>query len=88
MGNTVISTGIFFVEGKQFLNTFVKGKMYIAEIRKDSNTLSIFPLAERFTAKYIKNSTEFRRAIEFHYKIGMAPTYDDYFVLKNLQKVN
>jgi hypothetical protein len=74
--------------GKQFLNTYIRGKVYIAEIIKDSSTLSIFPLAEYFTSKLIKNSRELRTAVEFHYKMKSKPGYDPFFSLKNLQRIN
>jgi len=83
-GTAFIST----VSKKQFLNAFIKGKMYIAEIKKDKNSLSIFCLSEHFTSKYIKSSSELRKAIEFHYKIATSPSYDDYFVLKKLRKLD
>ena len=76
------------IANKQFLNSFVKGRVYIAEVKKEAGGLSILCLAERFTAKYIKSSDELRKAVTFHYKVAIKPGYDDYFVLKNLQKVN
>lgn len=83
-GTAFIST----VSKNQFLNAFIKGKMYIAEIKKDNNSLSISCLSEHFTSKYIKSSSELRKAIEFHYKIATSPSYDDYFVLKKLRKID
>lgn len=83
-GTAYIST----VAGRQFLNAFIKGKMYIAEIKREKNDLSFLCLSEHFTVKYIKSSTELRKAIEFHYKVSVTPAYDDYFILKYLQKVN
>ena len=83
-GTAFIST----VAGKQFLNSFIKGKTYIAEIKKDNNSLSILCLAEHFTVKFIKSSNDLRKAVEFHYKVANIPMYDDFFVLKNLKKVN
>jgi hypothetical protein len=76
------------VAGRQFLNALVKGNMYIAEIKSDKNDLSVLCLSEHFTVKYIKSSAELRKAIEFQYKVSITPSYDDYFVLKYLQKVN
>ena len=76
------------INNRPFLNTFIKGKVYIAEIKKEGNTLDILTLAEHFTSKFIKNSTALRTAIDYHYKTRTAPMYDDWFVLKNLQKVN
>jgi hypothetical protein len=83
-GTAFIST----VSKRQFLNAFIKGRMYIAEIKKDNSALSVFCLAERFTSRYVKSSTELRKAIEIHYKIAASPAFDDYFVLKKLRKVD
>jgi hypothetical protein len=83
-GTAYIST----VSNHQFLNTLIKGKMYIAEIKRDNNNLSILCLAERFSVKFVKNSKDLRREIEFHYKVAVTPYYDDFFVAKNLKKVN
>ncbi len=83
-GTAYLST----VAGKQFLNAFIKGKMYIAEINNDTAGLTIRCLSEHFTGKYIKSSIELRMAVELHYKFSASPAYDDYFVFKNLQKVN
>ena len=77
-----------FAAGRQFLNAFIHGKVYIAEIKKESSQLSILPLSEYFTSKLIKNSTELRTAVEFHYKVAARPAYDHSFCLKKLQKVN
>lgn len=76
------------VAGKQFLNAYIHGKVYIAEITKDKGTIAILPLSEYFTSKLIKNSKELRIAVEYHYRIKLTPGYDAMFCLKNLQKVN
>ena len=76
------------IDSRQFLNAFIHGKMYIAEVKKENKNLSIFTLHEHFTAKYIKNSAALRTAVGFHYKSRATPSYDDWFVLKDLQKVN
>ena len=76
------------IDNRYFLNTFIKGKVYIAEVRKLGNTLDIMTLAEHFTSKYVKNSAGLRLAVGYHYKSRSRPMYDDWFVLKNLQKVN
>jgi hypothetical protein len=76
------------VAGKQFLNAYINGRVYIAEVIKKGATLSILPLSEYFTSKLIKNSNELRTAVEFHYKVKLTPAYDPFFSLKNLQKVN
>lgn len=83
-GSAYIST----IAAKQFLNIFIKGKMYIAEVKREKNNLSILCLSEHFTVKYIKNSAALKKAIEFEYKVSVTPAYDDFFVLKYLQKVN
>ena len=74
--------------GRHFFNAFIHGKVYIAELVKDSNSISILPLAEYFTSKLIKNSRELRTAVEFHYKMRLRPGYDRLFVLRNLQRAN
>lgn len=87
--DTIKGTGyLSTVDGHEFLNTFIKGKTYIAEIKRENNSISILTLAEHFTNKYIKNSTELRNAISVHYKTRIEPLYDEWFVAKNLQKVN
>jgi hypothetical protein len=76
------------VAGRQFLNAFIQGKVYIAEIKKENGTISILPLSEYFTSKLIKSSKELRTAIEFHYRVKLTPAYDPLFSLKKLQRVN
>ena len=79
---------ISVIDGRQFLNTNIKGKYYITEIKRDKESISLLTLAERFTAKFIKSSEALRNAIGVHYKTKPEPAYDDWFVAKNLQKVN
>ncbi len=76
------------IDKRYFLNAFIKGKVYIAEVKKQGNSLDILTLAEHFTSKYVKNSDGLRTAIGYHYRTRSSPMYDDFFVLKNLQKVN
>ena len=76
------------IDKRYFLNTLIKGKVYFAEVKKQGNSLDILTLAEHFTSKYIKNCFSLRTAIGYHYKTRAIPMYDDWFVLKNLQKVN
>jgi hypothetical protein len=83
-GTAFIST----VSSRQFLNCFIKGRMYLAEINRRDDNLSILCLAEKFTVRYIKNSKDLRREIEFHSRFDAVPTYDDFFVARNLKKVN
>ena len=76
------------VQNRQLLNTFIGGKVYIAEVKKKNNTVSLLPLSERITSKLIKSCMELRIALDFHYKISRVPLYDEQFSLTNLQKVN
>jgi hypothetical protein len=83
-GTAFIST----VADKRFLNAFINGRVYIAELVTQNNNVSILPLAEYFTSKLIKNCKELRAAVSFHYKVRLTPGYDRGFALNNLQKVN
>ncbi len=82
-GTAYLST----IAQKQFLNAFIKGRMYIAEVTRNTDGLSIKCLAERFTARYIRSSEQLKNSIAFHYKVAISPAYDDFFVLNNLQKL-
>jgi hypothetical protein len=73
---------------KEFLNMTIAGRTYIAEIKKESGKFSIYPLSDYFTNKLIKSSGALRNALEFHYKTRAVPTYDEDFLLKDLQRVN
>jgi hypothetical protein len=89
VNDTIKGTAFISSIGKtQFLNATIYGKVYIAELKQTANGFSIISLSEHFTAKYIKSSKALRSAIEFHYRSRPVPIYDDWFVLKNLQKVN
>jgi len=79
---------ISVIDGRQFLNTNIKGKYYIAEIKRTDNSISLLTLAEKFTSKFVKSSDGLRNAISVHYRTKPEPVYDDWFVAKNLQKVN
>jgi len=88
-GDTIRGTAFLSViDNRQFINTFVNGKVYIAEVKQKDNTLDILTLAEHFTSKFIKNSDALRNAISVHYKTRPMPVYDDWFVAKNMQRVN
>lgn len=76
------------VAGKQFLNAYIHGRVYLAQVKKDSSSISIMPLAEYFTSKLIKNSRELRTAVEFHYMVRSAPGFDPHFCLKSLRKAD
>lgn len=82
-GTANIST----LSGKRFLNAFIHGRVYIAELVQEKSAVSIYPLAEYFTSKLIKNSRELRSAVEFHYRVRLKPGYDKSFALKNLRRM-
>jgi hypothetical protein len=87
--DTIHGSGfISLIDGRQFLNTLIRGKYYIAEIRRDSSHISLLTLRENFTSKFVKSSTDLRNAVMVHYKTKPEPGYDDWFVAKNLQRVN
>lgn len=89
VNDSIKGTAFIATIGKQrFLNTNIYGRIYIAELKITNNGISILSLAEHFTAKYIKSSIALKTAIEFHYRTRTMPIYDDWFVIKNLQKVN
>lgn len=79
---------ISLIDGRQFLNTSIRGKYYVAEIKRTDNSISLLSLAENFTSKFVKSSEALRNAISVHYRTKPEPAYDDWFVAKNLQKVN
>ncbi len=73
---------------KQFLNIAIAGRTYLAEVKKDEGTFSIYPMSDYFTNKMIKSGMALRNALEFHYKTRLKPSYDDEFMLKDLKRVN
>lgn len=87
--DTLHTTAFESVVGKwRFLNIDIRGQTFITEIIYDENKLSFLPLAECFTAKYIKSGDELRVAVGFHYKTRVAATYDEPFCLKDMVRVN
>ncbi len=76
------------VNNRQFLNIEVKGQTYISELIYKNNKLSILPLAEKFTAKYILSGEELRMAVEVHFKTRIWPVYDEPFCLKEMVKAD
>ena len=76
------------VDNRRFLNLMLKGRVYIAEVLQQPNSMSMMMLAEQFTNKLIRNCSELRQAVSIHYRSRAYPVYDEWFVLKNLQKVN
>ena len=76
------------VDDKQFLNIEVKDQNYISMITFKNNMLSIMPIADGFTAKYIKSDEQLRAALQFHCKTHAVPKTDEDFCLKDMVKVN
>ncbi|UEG50905.1 hypothetical protein LK994_05385 [Ferruginibacter lapsinanis] len=83
-GTAFLSTAV----NKQFLNIDIAGRIYLAEVKKDDGTFSIYPLSDYFTNKMIKSTPALRNALEFHYKTRLNPSYDEDFMLKDLKRVN
>lgn len=73
---------------KQFLNITIAGRTYIAEVKKEGDKFSIYPLSDYFTNKMIQSSTALRNSLEFHYKTRAIPNYDEDFLLRDLKRVN
>lgn len=87
--DTIKATAFLSVVGnRQFINVLVGGHYCIAEVIRKDNNISIFSLSEQFTNKFVKSSEALRNTIDVHYKTKAQPSYDEWFVLKNLQKVN
>jgi hypothetical protein len=76
------------VADRPFLNIEIKGQTYISAVVYKNDTLSLLPLADGFTAKYIKSDTELRNAVEVHVRTWVFPRYDEQFCLKNMVRVN
>lgn len=72
----------------RFLNIEIQGQTYISEIVYKDNKLSLLPLAECFTAKYIRSNSELRTSVEIHFKTRLWPLYDESLCLRNMVRVN
>ncbi len=72
---------------RRFLNIDIKGQTYIAEFIYKNDKITLLPLCEHFTSKIIKNDTELKTALEYHYKTRLYPLYDDEFSIRELQRV-
>ncbi len=81
------SAYLSMVEDRPFLNVDIKGQTYIVAVAYKNDTLSLFPLADGFTAKYIKSNTDLRRALEVHLKTRIFPKYDDQFCLRQMLRI-
>ena len=76
------------VSNRQFLNIEIKGQTYIAAVIYKDDKLSLLPLAEKFTAKYIKSNEELRLAVEVNLATRVSPVYDEAFCLWDMVRVN
>jgi len=83
-GSAFMST----VDGNQFLNINIQAQVYIAELKFEDNKLSLLPLAEKFTAKFVQNNGSLRTCVAFHYKTRVRPVLDDDFCLRDMVRVN
>ena len=76
------------VSDAPFMNIIISGQAYICKVDYQKNKLSILPLAEHFTAKYIKSGEQLRTAVQFHFNTRLRPIYDQSFCLKDMVRVN
>ncbi|MEO6489304.1 MAG: hypothetical protein ABIO04_05120 [Ferruginibacter sp.] len=88
-GDTLKATAFMSnVSQWQFLNIEYKGQTYISQLRFENEKLSILPLAEYFTAKYIKSDSQLRTAVEFHFRTRLSPIFEQSFCMRNMVRVN
>lgn len=76
------------VGDNQFLNISIKSQTFIAELKVKDDKLSLLPLAEHFTSKFIQNNAALRNSLAFHYKTRVHPMFDEDFCLKDMVRVN
>jgi hypothetical protein len=89
LGDSIKGTAFLsIVANREVLNILIQNQFYLAEVQREDGKLSILSMSEHFTNKFIKNNAELRNALEFHFKTRLYPSYDDYFVLKDLQHTN
>lgn len=86
--DTMYATGfISNIEGVTFLNVQINNSNLIAAVKNEKKYLSILFLKDGFTPRFVKSSADVKKAIMYHYKTVAQPFYDDWIVLKNLQRV-
>ena len=76
------------VADRPFLNVEIKGQTYISALIYKNDTLSLMPLKDGFTAKYIKSDEELRLAVKVHCKTRVFPMFDEQFCLIDMVRVN
>jgi hypothetical protein len=82
------SAYISMVDDKRYLNIEIKGQTYISALIYENDSLSLMPLIDGFTAKYIKSDSELRIAVEFHIRTRVYPRFDEQFCLIDMVRVN
>jgi hypothetical protein len=88
INDTISATGFLSkVEEITFLNVQINNANLIAQIKFEKKYLSILFLKDGFTPRFIKSPADVKKAILYHYKTVAQPFYDDWIVLKNLQRV-
>ena len=76
------------VNDRPFLNIEVRGQTYLVAVDQKDGKLSLLPLTDGFTSKYIKSNEVLRKAVEVHLHTWSFPHYDDQFCLKGMVRVN
>ena len=86
--DTIVGTAyLSYLVNRQFLNIAFENKYYIAELKYDSDELSILPLDESFSSKIIRSDEQLNKAVLFHYKSRLFPKYDESFSLKYMKRL-
>ncbi len=75
------------VSDQSFLNIEIQGQTYITELNYKNGTLSLKPLTDGFTAKYILSDASLRAAVEVHLRTRVTPRFDEQFSLKEMVRV-
>lgn len=86
--DTIVGTAyLSYLANRQFMNIAFDNKYIIAEIKYDSDELSILPLDESFSSKIIRSDEQLKKAILYHYKSRLFPKYDESLSLKYMKRV-
>ena len=75
-----------YLANRQFLNISFENKFYIAELKYESDELSILPLDESFSSRIIRSDEQLKKAVLFHYKSRLFPKYDETLSLKYMKR--
>lgn len=70
--DSIFSTAFMSIVGpKQILNIEANGRIYLAEFKYENDQISILPLADHFTSKFIKSNQDLKKRsdISFQNKI-------------------